>query len=81
MTLFFFKDLSFGYERELRMGFQEAGIYLDQKDDFGRRVEVNLALLVHRVILKKGISKAARERVIDLTRRYCRRATIQDSVL
>ena len=83
-SIFFYKDTSFSYERELRLlrplrdGDQ---VFVDRKEDFGRRLPVNLRLLVHRVILNKRISPSARQHVTELVRQFCRRAVIQESSL
>jgi hypothetical protein len=83
-SIFFYKDDSFCYERELRLlrplhdGDQ---VFVDRKEDFARRIPVNLRLLVHRVILNKQISTSARQRASELVRQYCRRAVIQESSL
>lgn len=83
-SLFFYKDTSFSYERELRLlrplrdGEQ---VFIDRPEDFGRPIQVSLRLLVHRVILNKTISDTARRRVTDLVRQFCSRAIIQESSL
>ena len=83
-SIFFYKDNSFGYERELRLLQPLHGgdqVSVDCEEDFGRNVPVNLRLLIHRIIPNKRISPSARKRVTDLVQHYCSRAIVQESTL
>ena len=83
-SMLFYKDESFRFERELRLLRPLSStetLYFDRDEDFGRFIPVNLRLLVHRVILNRGISDPARQYVTELISQYCARATILDSSL
>jgi hypothetical protein len=84
LSILFYKDESFRYERELRLLRplrRGETVQFDREEDFRRFIPVNLRLLVHRVILNKAISDMARERVTELVRQYCPRASIHESSL
>lgn len=82
-SIFFYKDVSFRHERELRLlhPLRDGDEVVVDLENDGRSISVNLRLLVHRVILNKRISASARQRVVELVRRHCRRAIIQESAL
>lgn len=76
LSILFYKDTSFRYERELRL---LRPLKEGEQVDFGRFIPVRLPPLVHRVILNKAISDTARQRVTELVRQYCARAIVQES--
>lgn len=83
-SILFYKDLSFSYERELRLlrplrDGEE--VFVDKKEDFGRLIPVNLRLLIHRVIMNGAISDSARKHVTELVRGFCGRTIVQESSL
>lgn len=83
-TICFYKDKSFQWERELRvlqpLG-DDDGVYRDDPKDFFRRVAIDLPSLLHRVVLKPGISISAANQVRHLVTQFCSRAIVQPSRL
>lgn len=83
-SLFWLKDISFRYERELRL-LRQLGegehVISNRKEDEGRYIPVNLRLLVHRVVLNKCMPDSDKKRIVELVRLYCQRAHIQESSL
>ena len=83
-TPFFYKDKSYRFENELRLlrplreGEQ---LLVENPEDYGRNVPVNLRLLIHRVISHKRMSENTLEFVRTLTAEFCRRAVVQQSTL
>jgi hypothetical protein len=83
-TPFFYKDKQYRFENELRLlrplreGEQ---VLLENPDDCGRNVPVNLKLLVHRVITHKRMPESVVKSVRSLTETFCRRARLQESAL
>jgi hypothetical protein len=81
-SLFFYKDTSFTYERELRLlrhlGENEI---LDIQEDIGKNIPINLKLLIHRVVLNKRIPDRVAQHVINLVKAHCPRAIVQRSIL
>jgi hypothetical protein len=84
-SIFFYKDVSFNYERELRLLrpllLDGEKVFRDREEDFGRFIPVNLRLFVHRVILNMAISDTARQHVTELVRQFSGRTIIQESSL
>ena len=84
LSILFYKDESFRYERELRLLRplrRGETVKFDSEEDFRRFIPVNLRLLVHRVILNKAVSDTARQHVAKLVRQHCTRASIHESGL
>ena len=84
LSTLFYKDESFRYERELRLLRplrRGETVQFDREEDFRRFIPVNLRLLVHRVVLNKAISNTARQQVTKLVRKYCPRASLNESSL
>lgn len=83
-TPFFHKDKQHRFENELRLLrplHDDEQVFLENPDDYGRDVLVNMKLLIHRIITHKRMPEHAVKSVRSLTKSFCRRACVQESTL
>jgi len=84
LTVFFYKDVAFEYENELRLvrplGDGEE-VYSDKEEDFGKEIPFRPDLAICRVIMNKRISDEAANTVRSLCRDYCPGAAVELSRL
>lgn len=79
-SLFFFKDVGFKHEAELRLiAFKSPGetILWDDPADFGRKVAVDLDY-IETVICHPSMSDATKAKVGELVRQHCPKAEVQN---
>lgn len=83
-TPFFYKDRFFSFENELRLLrplLEDEQVLVENEEDFGKAVSVNLTRLIHRVITHKAMSKSSIAAIESLTSQFCGRACVHPSVL
>ena len=83
-TPFFYKDRFFSFENELRLLrplLEDEQVLVENEEDFGKAVSVNMTRLIHRVITHKTMSKSSIAAIESLTSQFCGRACVHPSVL
>ena len=82
-TPFFYKNRFFSFENELRFLrplLEDEQVLVENEEDFGKAVSVNLRRLIHRVITHKAMSKSSIAEIHSLTSQFCGRACVDPSV-